>query len=246
MTIIISTGKIVCDRNLESQVMREREKLVDAISQVTSKVCTAEVDWAKNYFVSSQNRIYSRKKHGFYADGGHIIPTQRVTFACANVKTEEQTPQQRYAKLTTMYGEHVIVPEPGEWHKSISPHIDLVLLPIPEHDLLFVDTKYYTLHKDCIDVIGKKYQFEICPLPQDYDKPQYPCNSLVIREDDSVFIIGNQHNEFERQLQNKHLEHKLISFRTNALSGGSTACATNYCVKAKIAEALTILEQKPQ
>jgi len=67
-------------------------------------------------------------------------------------------------------------------------------------------------------------------VENDYSKPSYPCNSLIIKKDGRIIVITNETDNkrfISRLLKDYDLDVIAVPFEVNCANGGSVHCATN-------------------
>ena len=155
----VLVGRIDPKNEAENNILLERIMLLEALQNNGIDTVNVDCKWPRDYFVSHSGKMYKRKNYGFYADGGYILNNPEFTLACSDVSFNEDmyidTPEERYKLLQNLYGENVfILPPPDKsLNFNLSPHIDLVVLPIPEKKLLFVDFMYYRANHESLGLL---------------------------------------------------------------------------------------------
>lgn len=224
----------------EENMVNERKRLAKALEKNTINYKIVNSKWPRDDFVNHNGKIFSRDKYGFYADGGYILNNSEFTLACSEVSSEvpsipnsfKDNSEKRYSKLQDLYGKDIfILPAPDlSWNQDMSPHIDLVVLPIPEIGTVFTDSRYYEeIAKDEIDNLSEKYQLKVSKVDNDYENPSYPCNSLILRQSKNPKVIVNSkgNKRFIDNLEKRGLETIAVPFSNNCFKGGGIRCATN-------------------
>src|SRR3989344_6444566 len=145
----VLVGKFEAENKVEEKMLLERRILLESLQSNGIDAVNIDCKWPRDSFISHSGKVYKRKNYGFYADGGYILNNLEFSLACSEVSFNEDMytdiPEERYKLLQNLYGENVfILPPPDKsLNFNLSPHIDLVVLPIPERKLLFVDFMYY-------------------------------------------------------------------------------------------------------
>jgi hypothetical protein len=190
-------------------------------------------------------KLHLSSKNRFYADGGYIVHRPEFTLACANVsfdrgKTKHGS-EERFKRLKRLYGNDIfILPSPDlGWNLNLSPHIDLVVLPIPEAGVIFVDKQYYNQNAhESIDNLCTRFGLKLEIVDNDYARPSYPCNSLVVTKGTDPLVITNStgNEGFLRKLDDYCIEYLAVPFSNNCANGGSIHCATNALPERRLKE----------
>jgi hypothetical protein len=231
--------------NIEREMMHERRSLIEKLNETKVPCIAVHSIWPRDDFICHKSNVYFREKYGHYADGGYVRAYPDFTIACAGVSENEErgfadSPEQRIARLRSLYGPNIqIVPNPDyTLNDELRPHSDMVIFPITDKKIVFVDQIYLTAHRELIENFAQRYKLEIRGIKNDYDNPSWPCNTLSLRNGAGLVNVTNQtHNEaFIGQLQS--LGHKVIGvpFMNNCRKGGSVHCATNTIPGEKLPE----------
>ena len=231
----VLVGKFEAENKVEEKMLLERRILLEALQSNGIDAVNIDCKWPKDSFISHSGKVYKRKNYGFYADGGYVLNNDEFTLACSEVSFSDDmytdTPDERYKLLQNLYGKNIfILPPPDKsLNFNLSPHIDLVVLPILERKLLFVDFMYYRTNHESLGLLCDKYNLTLKIVPNDYSKPSYPCNSLLIRNNGRISVVTNEINNknFILTLRDYGLDIIDIPFEANCANGGSVHCATN-------------------
>lgn len=214
--------------------LEERAELAKRLKENGIPYQIVQSEWPRDCFVNFNGRVYTRKDHGFYADGGYILPNRDLTFACSAVSQGENgeidSPELRFKKLKSLYRNAQVMPAPNPLlNRFISPHIDLVLLPLMERGVLFADQNYFDENKQDIDGLPNRHGLRMELLAQDYTNPTWPCNTLILRRGEEIIAVTNEHANSGLIPKLARLGVKVITtpFSHNCRVGGSVACATN-------------------
>jgi hypothetical protein len=248
--VLVSTKPKGHNDKMTAEMMQERENLIRILDEAGIANKPVNVDWIRNYFVNKQGNILARKKYEFYADGGYILTNPKFTLACADVNIVDNkvihNTEERAKILNLLYKNCFILPSPDlTLNDSMSPHIDLVVLPIYEKNLLFVDSFYYNnLAKESINNLVNKYSLKLELLYNDYSCPSYPCNSLTLRNGGDISIIACEkgNDAFFSKLKEYGIRRIPVPFSTNCAAGGSIHCATNLLPEKELGKLEEVLQ----
>lgn len=220
--------------NSNKAQLEERLNLICAFEKAGIPFIKTSVEWPRDLFINFFGKVYTRGKYGLYADAGYIIPTPSITLVCSEVSVNENeqrdSPEERYKKLSGLYGKVQILPPPERrLNKFISPHLDLVLLPIPEKEILFVDRTYYQKNKEEVDTATERCGLKVETVGQDYNSPSWPCNTYLVNNGQEIIAFTNSegNSQFIRRLSQLGIKVFGVPFSRNCAIGGSIKCATN-------------------
>lgn len=231
--------------NEEDDMMCEREQLLDILEENSIPYEKVDYPWPRDLFVSFKGKVLEDKHHGKYADGGFITVRPEFTLVCAEVSKkaapfERDNPEKRHEKLLNLYGPNFyILPTPNvKLNDSMSPHIDLVVLPVPERGVLFADRRYTMDNRRAIFDICDKLSLNLELVDNDYKNPTWPCNSVIINDDGKLFALTNsdQNEIFMSRLRAYGITPLAVSYSKNCEQGGSTFCSTNTCPMDKLSQ----------
>jgi hypothetical protein len=220
----------------EREMLEERVSLIAKLESHKVPFLAVDSIWPRDDFVFFNNKLLSRKIYGHYADGGYVRSYPQFTVACAGVSEDENSGKtdstdDRLRKLRKLYGKNIqIIPDPNyTLNDELRPHSDMVIFPIPDKRLVYVDAIYYKENNDAIDNFSKRFNLGVRTVFNNYGVPSWPCNTLSIKDENRTInitnIVGN--GDFIHQLE--ELGNKVISlpFMANCKRGGSVNCATN-------------------
>jgi hypothetical protein len=214
----------------------ERLVLRNTMESVGVPIVPVEVSWPRDYLVSHKGKVHLKKERGFYADGGYVLSRPNFTMICADVSrdwdgNDIDSIDVRTAKIKSMYGENAFVfaaPDP-DMDPAICPHIDLMMLPIVERKILFVDAKYLSRHKVAIDQFSSRNSLEVRQVGDNYNKRSWPCNSFIYNNGHDIYAFVEKEvpNDFTHTLADLGITVIRVPFINNCSTGGSVHCATN-------------------
>jgi len=241
---MLIVGIIEPTNSTQDKMVSEREQLLDILNQNSIPCRKVEHNWPRDLFVSFKGQILEERDHYRYADGGHIVVRPEFTLVCAEVGKlatfERDKPEERYEKLLNLYGPNFhILPSPNtKLNNSMCPHIDLVVLPIPERGVLFADRRYVMDNRRVIPDLCDKLSLNLELVDNDYKNPSWPCNSVIINNDGKLFAITNsdQNESFMSRLNAYGITPLAVPYSENCMQGGSIHCSTNTCPQNKLAE----------
>jgi hypothetical protein len=250
MKEIIILGKPNEDSAIGKQIIKERKQLIEKLEKNKIPFEIVNKKWPRDYFVNHLGNIYTKKQFENYGDGGFILNYPEFTLACSEVYKNEDgrskhSVEKRHEILKELYGNNLqIFSSPDlRLNRELSPHIDMVLLPIPQRKVLFVDKNYYRSNKKDITRFCEKNSLKIELVINNYETPSWPCNSLLFGEDGDLTAITNSNSEksFNSRLKNYDIKIIDIPFMSNCFKGGSIHCATNTVPEDKLEEIIEYL-----
>ena len=223
------------------QVIAERRELMRLLSDFGIPYKPVSVSWPRNSYVFHDNRIYTRKEHSYYADGGMILAYPNFTLASSDVSLfpRQKDPHslgEVMNKLERLYGENVaVLPSPRHVSAKYADHIgdiDLVLLPIPERGVLFVDESYDHGAQRSVDEVCERFNLKKQLVSQDGFRPCWPCNSFIFKTE-NISMIANSASgsDFLNRIRDLGIELITLPFSGNNYYNGSIRCATNSLPK---------------
>lgn len=237
-------GMIEPSNKTVEAMMKERQGLLDLLARTSIPHRKVENIWPRDLFVSFKGEIYENEKQGRYADGGFIIVRDDFTLVCDKVSKglvayEEDDYHERFEKLTKLYGSNFhILPSPDiKLNQAMSPHIDLVLLPVPERKVLFADRRYNYDNPGVLRSLCRSLDFNLELVDHDYKNPSWPCNSVIVNHNGKLFALTNSigNEDFTSRLMDYGIAPLAVPFYANCKEGGSLHCSTNTCGEDKIA-----------
>ena len=224
------------DREHHLKMLAERADLTNSLKQANIPFELTDTQWPRNSYVLFNGKRLDKEQLQLYADGGYILSHPRFTLACAEVSNPECLPKDdpniRYQKLQELYGKDIfILPSPDlSLNDHMSPHIDLVVLPIHQKKILFVDHKYYfEIAKKEVDRVIQETKYKLIILPSNYQIPSFPCNSLIVEDREGLVAVTNsdRNRQFIDLLKAQGVKVIAVPFSANCSRGGSVHCATN-------------------
>lgn len=221
-------------KDADRELIKERKSLADLLRKEDFPVQEVDVYWPRNCFVSHNDKIYWEFEHGSYADGGFIITAPEFVIASSYVNFHSQENyNERLNRLKRMYNKSkiLVIPDPhqsnGEETSTFeSPHIDLVVLPIPLRKLLIIDSSYYKIHTRDVENLSQALEYKIL-IVKTGNPPNWPCNALVIEHDNKLIAYTNSDSDLKNMLKPYDIEVKGVSLKKNCEEGGSVRCITN-------------------
>jgi len=242
---ILVIGIIKPVNHEEDDMMHERQQLLDLLEQNSIPYDKVEHPWPRDLFVSFNGKILEEKEHYRYADGGFVIVRPEFTLICDEVSKKaiisgRDKPEKRYEKLINLYGPNFhILPAPNvKLNEAMPPHIDLVILPIPERGVLFADRRYTMDNRRTITNLCNKLNLNLELVDHDYKNPSWPCNSVIINNDGRLFAITNsdKNEHFISRLNSYGITSLATPYSANCQQGGGIFCSTNTCPRDKFSQ----------
>lgn len=224
---------------LMKRIATERKDLANALENLDLSIRLVSEFWPRDVFNYHDERINRMIEHGNYADGGYVISLPKLTIACDGVGIDKgreisDSPKKAREKLKRLYQNDVeIFPNPDFLGLKQLPHVDLIALPIPERNILFLDSVYYKANQKFFNNFCEQRGFKLETADCDYAKPTWPCNGLVLssRQDIRVVCCAQKDRIFASKLANYDIQCLEVPFAANCSQSGSIHCATNSVPK---------------
>ncbi|MFT4325939.1 MAG: hypothetical protein ACMXYK_00365 [Candidatus Woesearchaeota archaeon] len=232
-------------RNPEEQYMvKERKVLEETLNELGVSCKHSPSKWPRDEYVFSNGTKLQSSEHGFYADGGYVLHNNNLTFVCNKVSEtwngeQTETIAERTEKLRNLYHNNIyMLPSPDpDMDDAICPHIDLMVLPISEKRIVFVDEIYLKRHQSYLTKTMGENKLRIIPVGDTRNQRYWPCNSLLISDKDNnrnqtvCITAAPENSSFFKTLKEYNILPVRIPFSNNCKEGGSINCATNVYEK---------------
>jgi len=238
--------------DVETEMLNERLNLIHKLEARQIKYVAVNEMWPRDTFVYHNGKISANRDFGHYADGGYLYAFSGFTVACSGISEDEKTGKidtsnERLQKLRRLYGDHIdIMPPPNyELNDTLRPHVDMIMLPIPQKNVVFVDRAYYREHSGTVNLFCERHKFDLNLTDNDYQNPSWPCNTEIISAKDNLIAITNSlsNRSFIDKLENIGIEAICVPFGYNCGQGGSVHCATNQVPISHLEGALRLFDK---
>lgn len=235
----------------EESALKERSNLVRDLTRAHVTHRQVAEMWPRDSFVYHEGFIHRQSQHGNYADGGYLLNFPGLVMCSAAISESEEETRDitgvlayRTLKLWRLYRERaeVLPPPKLNLNETLVPHIDYVVLPVPQKRVLFVDEDYFLENKEDVKKFCANKAYNLETVYNDYENPTWPCNSLVIETQKGLtaFINSDSDGRFVHALERHGIIPIGIPFSTNCRLGGGIHCATNNVPRSYIDSALSV------
>jgi len=220
----------------------ERGNLIRILQSKDIPVRIVNELWPRDTFVYYRRAIHRATEQGNYANGGYVMPFPKFTMACNGIGVDEprelrDSPAEEHQKLKEIYGNEIeLFPNPRiimKGREKHLPHVDLVVLTIPERKVTFIDETYYLKNKKAFNDFCERRGFNLETAECDYLKPTWPCNSLVLPDEKDLllFTCAQKNKDFASKLKKYDIQVIEVPFANNCAYGGGVHCASNAVPK---------------
>ncbi len=250
---IVIVGTFQPTTREQETALNERAELMKQIIKMSVSQRRVREMWPRDTFVFHNGCIHKQSQHGNYADGGFLYTFDGLVMCSRAISDDTfhlgkedacSSYAERRLKLWRLYHERAdVLPSPNlKKNPNIVPHIDYVVLPVPQRNVLFVDEDYFLENEKDIRSFCSRRGFAIETVYNDYENPSWPCNSLVLQSSHGLIAFVNQDSDgrFIYSLQHPGIKPIEIPFSTNCSLGGGIHCATNTVPRAYIDKALEL------
>lgn len=231
--------------------LEERRKLIRNLIKLNVSQRRVKEMWPRDSFVYHEGSLHCQAFHGNYADGGFLLNFPSLIM-CSDAISEDEAKTRnssailayRQLKLWRLYRERAeVLPSPNlEKNPNIVPHIDYVVLPIPQKKVIFVDEDYFIRYEDDVSRFCDRRGFRFETVYNDYENPSWPCNSLVLETPMGLtaFVNSDSDGRFIHSLESYGIRVVGLPFSNNCRMGGGIHCATNSVPRSYINSALNL------
>lgn len=178
-------------------------------------------------YIPCKNRLRGRK----IGAGGYFVCGKDYSIFSEDIYEKPGLRNKLAETLEDFFEVPVYMVEAYACRNSIG-HMDLTVLPIPQKDILIVDSRHYKQQKERFEEIAEAQEQKLVVAEGCHS---WACNCLVLEKDGEPVVVANEKTKkFQKLLSKLNLDYVTVLSDVSPSLNGSIRCSTNQAASPEL------------